>query len=537
MATSFVLVLDDYHLITTPAIHQVLTFLLEHQPAQMHLVIATRKDPPLPLPRLRARDQLVELRQADLRFTSEETSAFLRRVTGAELSTEDVRALVGHTEGWIAGLQMAALSLRNRDDVSRLIAAFGGSHEYIVDYFAAEVLDQQPESIKNFLLQTSILDRLYGSLCDAVTGQANGQHTLEQLQQANLFVVSLSDDRCCYRYHHLFRDLLLKQLQQEQPDIVPELHRRASCWCEAHDLIDDAIDHALAAHDDDRLGQLLDRHAEDYFLRGEQVTLLRWITALPDDQRQARPALGILQAVMLSAVSNQREAERVLQEVDQVLANMDETAPRHRELLGQAAAAHALAATFQDNPQSTLFYARQALEYAPREAGWRSSVLLARSNAYFLVGNLAACLADLSEAIALATVQNNHLLVLFEMAKLAQTYWTHGQLTQAVQVCQTALQYIDQKALASSYEQQSCLHYLGRDPVRTKRSRPRRRVHPPRAGVEPSETRCPRSASGLPDHGSSAYRSTQSSGRRGSFFSRRIFLPRAITFPFNTSAR
>jgi len=265
ITSSFVLVLDDYHLITTPAIHQALTFLLEHQPAQMHVVIATRKDPPLPLPRLRARSELVELRQADLRFTPEETSIFLRRATTAELSADDVSILVSHTEGWIAGLQMAALSLRNRENVSRRIAAFGGSHEYIVDYFAAEVLEQQPEPIKNFLLQTSILDRLYGSLCDAVTGQTDGQRTLEQLQQANLFVVSLSDDRCCYRYHHLFRDLLLKQLEQEQSKIVPELHRRASEWCEAHDLIDDAVDHALVAHDEQRLGQLLDKYAEVFF--------------------------------------------------------------------------------------------------------------------------------------------------------------------------------------------------------------------------------------------------------------------------------
>jgi LuxR family transcriptional regulator, maltose regulon positive regulatory protein len=345
-------------------------------------------------------------------------------------------------------LQMAALSLRNRENVSRRIAAFGGSHEYIVDYFAAEVLEQQPEPIKNFLLQTSILDRLYGSLCDAVTGQTDGQRTLEQLQQANLFVVSLSDDRCCYRYHHLFRDLLLKQLEQEQSRIVPELHRRASAWCEAHDLIDDAVDHALVAHDEQRLGQLLDKYAEVFFSRGEHVTLLRWIAALPDDQRRARPALGILQAIMLSSIGKNLEAERALQEVDQALANLDEAVPQNRELLGQAAAAHALLATFQDNPQTTLVYARRALDLAPGQTGWRSSVLLARSNANFLIGDVAACLADLETALAIATARNNHLLVLFEMAKLAQTCWTHGELSRAVQVCQTALHYIDQHDLA-----------------------------------------------------------------------------------------
>jgi LuxR family maltose regulon positive regulatory protein len=446
----FVLVLDDYHLITAPAIQQALAFLLEHQPSQMHLVIATRKDPPLPLPRLRARGQMVELRQADLRFTPEETAAFLKRVTDTEFSAEDVSALVGRTEGWIAGLQMAALSIREREDVARLISTFGGSHEYIVDYFAAEVLAQQPEPIKNFLLQTSVLDRLCGSLCDAVTGQSNGQQTLEQLQRANLFVVPLDSEHAWYRYHHLFRDLLRKQLQQEQPGVVPELYQRASRWCEDHQLFDEAIEHALAAHDEQRLARLLDDHAEDFFLRGESVTLLRWIAALPDEQRRARPALGIIQAVMLSAVGNLREAERVLQEVDHALAPLEEAVPQNREILGEAAAAHALVATYQDDPQVTLRHARRALEYAPGDTSWRGSVLLARSNANFLIGDVPACLADLEAALLIATAQHNHLLALFEMAKLAQTSWTHGQLTRAVQVCQTALHYIDQNALAGS---------------------------------------------------------------------------------------
>jgi LuxR family transcriptional regulator, maltose regulon positive regulatory protein len=446
----FVLVLDDYQVITTPAIHQALAFLLEHQPSRLHIAIATRKDPPLPLPRLRARGQLTELRQADLRFTVEETAAFLRRGMGMELSTEDVASLVSRTEGWIAGLQMAALSIRDREDVSRLISAFGGSHEYIMDYFAAEVLAQQSELLRTFLQQTSILDRLCGSLCDAVTRQASGQHTLEQLQQANLFVVPLDSEHGWYRYHHLFRDLLRKQLQQEQPEILPELHRRASVWCEEHGLIHDAIDHALSAPDEHRVGRLLGDHAEAFFLRGEHVTLMRWIAALSDEQRQMRPALGILQAVMLSAAGKNREAELALQEVDQALANLDEHIPQNRQLLGQAAAAHALVATLQDNPQIILFYTRRALDFAPGETGWHSSVLLARSNAYFLMGDVAASIADLSEAIEIATARNSHMLVLVEMAKLAQTHWMQGHLNQAGQVCQAGLRYIDHGGLARS---------------------------------------------------------------------------------------
>ncbi|NTU64580.1 MAG: hypothetical protein HGB05_14570 [Chloroflexi bacterium] len=213
-------------------------------------------------------------------------------------------------------------------------------------------------------------------------------------------------------------------------------------------MIDEAVDHAIAIRDDQRLGRLLEKHAEEYFSRGESLTLLRWIAALPDEQRRARPALGILQAIMLSAVGQPREAERALQEVDQVLANLDETPPHNREILGQAAAAHALVATYQDNPAITLFHARRALEFAPGDTSWRSSVLLARSNALFLTGDVAACLADLETALAIATAQHDHMLALFEMAKLAQSSWTHGELTRAVQVCQTALRYIDQYDLA-----------------------------------------------------------------------------------------
>ncbi len=446
----FVLVLDDYHWITSAKIHTALTFLLDHQPSQMHLVIATRKDPPLPLPRLRARGQLTELRQADLRFTIEETAAFLRRGMGIELSNEDVASLTSRTEGWIAGLQMAALSIRNRENVSRLIATFGGSHEYIVDYFAAEVLAQQPESIKTFLLQTSILDRLCGPLCDAVTGQARGQQTLEQLQQANLFVVPLDSERYWYRYHHLFSDLLRKQLPHEQPEILPELHRRASRWCEEHGLISEAIDHALSAHDEQRTSGLLDDHAEAFFLRGEHVTLLQWIAALPDDQRKMRPALGIFQAIMLSASGRNQEAELILQEVDQTLSNSADRTTWDRRLIGQAAAAHALIASLQDGPQTILFHARRALDLSPDEAAWRSSVLLARGNAYFLLGDLAACIQDLSEAIDRAKSLNIPILVLTAMPKLAQTFWVQARLNQAAQICQAGLQYIDQKGLARS---------------------------------------------------------------------------------------
>jgi ATP/maltotriose-dependent transcriptional regulator MalT len=282
IAKPFVLVLDDYHVIATPEIHQALAFLLEHRPPQLHVAIATRKDPPLPLPRLRARGQLTELRQADLRFTAEETAAFLRRGMSLELSTEDVASLVSRTEGWIAGLQMAALSIQDRVDVSRLIATFSGSHEYIVDYFAAEVLDQQPEPSRTFLLQTSILDRLCGSLCDAVTGQTEGQQILERLHEANLFVFALDSERCWYRYHHLLSDLLRAKLHREYAVLeIQNLHHLANQWYEQHDQINEAVQHALLAEDFDRVAVLIKRSADVMIQRSELTTLLRWLDLTP----------------------------------------------------------------------------------------------------------------------------------------------------------------------------------------------------------------------------------------------------------------
>src|SRR5215204_4152512 len=225
-----VLVLDDYHLIDATAVDDALTFLLEHLPPRMHLVIATREDPNLPLARLRARGQLGELRAADLRFTPSEAAEFLEGVMGLSLSAEDIAALEDRTEGWIAGLQLAALSMRGREDVAGFIRAFAGDNRYVVDYLVEEVLQRQPERIRNFLLQTSILDRLSGHLCDAITDQEDAGVVLEALERGNFFVVPLDDRRQWYRYHHLFSEVLRAHLMAEQPDQVSILHQRASEW-------------------------------------------------------------------------------------------------------------------------------------------------------------------------------------------------------------------------------------------------------------------------------------------------------------------
>jgi LuxR family transcriptional regulator, maltose regulon positive regulatory protein len=253
-----ILVLDDYHVIDSTAADGTLAFLLEHLPPNMHLVIAIREDPRLPIPRLRARNQLTEVRAADLRFTPDEASAFLNEVMRLDLSAEDVAALEERTEGWIAGLQLAALSMRGREDVPGFIRAFAGDNRFVLDYLVEEVLQRQPERVRSFLLQTSILDRLCGPLCDAVTEQEGGRGMLEALERGNLFIVGLDDKRHWYRYHHLFAEVLSAHLMQELRDQVPTLHRRASEWHEHNGSAADAIRHALAAEDFERAANLVE---------------------------------------------------------------------------------------------------------------------------------------------------------------------------------------------------------------------------------------------------------------------------------------
>ena len=244
MASDIVLVLDDFHVIDARDVQDGMAFLLDHLPPQLHVVIARRTDPALPLSRLRARGELVEIRAADLRFTAEEAAAYLKGMMGLQLTAQDVTALEGRTEGWIAALQLAALSMQGQEDVAGFIAGFAGDDRFVVDYLVEEVLQRQSDSVQSFLLQTSILGRLSGPLCDAVTGQDGGKHMLEALDRSNLFLVPLDDRRRWYRYHHLFADVLHARLLDAQPDEVPDLHRRASRWYEQNGELAVAIDHA-----------------------------------------------------------------------------------------------------------------------------------------------------------------------------------------------------------------------------------------------------------------------------------------------------
>ena len=296
----FILVLDDFHVIDSKPVGEALAFLLEHLPPQMHLVITTREDPHLPLARLRARGQLTELRAIDLRFAPTEAAEFLNAVMGLDLSAADVAALENRTEGWIAALQFAALALRGplsmqgQKDATGFIQSFTGSHHFVLDYLVEEVLQQQSETVQAFLLRTSILDRLFGPLCDAVLGSpsASGQQTLEYLERANLFIVPLDNERRWYRYHHLFADVLRVHLMAEQPDQVSALHRRASDWYEDNGSTDNAIRHALAAEDFARAADLVELVMPAMNRSRQFATLLGWLKALPDELVRVRPVLS-----------------------------------------------------------------------------------------------------------------------------------------------------------------------------------------------------------------------------------------------------
>ena len=288
-----VLVLDDYHLIDSTHVHEQVTFLLEHLPRRVQLVIGSRADPPLPLPRLRARGELIEMRAADLRFTTDEAASYLNDAMGLTLAAHDVAALEARTEGWIAALQLAALSLHGRDDTAAFIENFAGDDRFVVDYLAEEVLERQPQPIRDFLLRTSILSRLTGSLCDAVTGGNDGKATLEALDRANLFLVALDDRRAWYRYHHLFAEVLRARLADEGPDRIAGLHRRAGDWFDAEGDRAEAVRHALAAGDFPRAAELVELAIPSLRQTRQEATQRAWLDALPPDVFANRPVLSL----------------------------------------------------------------------------------------------------------------------------------------------------------------------------------------------------------------------------------------------------
>ncbi len=328
---SFILLFDDFQLIEVAPIRDALTFLLNHLPSNLHIVIASRSDPTLPLARMRSRGELTELRAADLRFASNEATAFLNDVMGLALSPDDIAALETRTEGWIAGLQMAALSMRDRSDIAGFIQAFAGSHRFIVDYLGEEVLQRQPDQVRRFLLGTAHLDRLSGPLCDAVTGRVDSTELLEALERDNLFIVPLDDRRQWYRYHHLFADVLRARSLREDADHVVTLHRLASEWHEAQDLQEEAVRHALAAADYDRAAGLIERALPAMRRSRQDATLLAWLAVMPDAFAEGRPVLSVYYAWSSLTSGDVDGAERRLDDAEFALATTGES---HHDSVG-----------------------------------------------------------------------------------------------------------------------------------------------------------------------------------------------------------
>lgn len=462
-----VLVLDDYHVIDSKPIDDALTFLIEHLPPQMRLVIATREDPDLALARLRAGDQLTELRVTDLRFDPSEAAEFLNQVMDLTLSTDDIAALETRTEGWIAGLQLAAISLQGQKDVSGFIKSFTGSHSFVMDYLVEEVLHRQPESVQTFLLRTSILDRLCGPLCDAVLldPTASGQETLEYLEQANLFIVPLDNERRWYRYHHLFSDLLRQRLNQSATTSsasspgnermsVNELHIRASEWYESSGLEIEAFHHATAAKDYERAERLIEGKGMPLHFRGAVAPVLNWLASLPTTVLDARPSLWTSYASVLLVTGQTTGAEPKLRAAEAALKDAEPN-EKNRDLIGRIAAIRATAATSQNQIETLIAESRRALEYLhPNNLAFRTSTACKLGYAYHLQGNRAAAKKAYTEVVSIGQASGNTIFTLLATMGLGGLQESENQLHQAAQTFQRVLQEMGDPPLPFASEAQ-----------------------------------------------------------------------------------
>jgi LuxR family transcriptional regulator, maltose regulon positive regulatory protein len=418
VVSSLVLVLDDYHLITNPACHQTLSFFLDHLPAPVHVVLATRVDPPLPLASMRAGQELAELRVAELQFTDEEAFALLNTSMGLQLATEDVERLAERTEGWAAGLYLAGLSLRGREDPSAFIATFHGDNRHVADYLAAEVLARQPSEITTFLLRTSVLRRLSGPLCDAMLEAEGSSLRLKELERSNLFLVPLDDHREWYRYHQLFAELLRLELASREPGLVPVLHRRAAAWHRFAGDVDEAIYHATAAGEFGEAGELIASHWLAYWRRGRRATVTRWLEGLPEEAIRADPPVAFVTAWIggFSGASKE-ECERWLTVVED--ASWKGRLPEGIRSLAFGAALTRAAVLFDDVGRAVRA-ARRALELAgPRPSPFWWMAQAALGHALYLSGRLAQARPPLEEVAARVSAAEQPYAVLTALAVLS----------------------------------------------------------------------------------------------------------------------
>jgi LuxR family maltose regulon positive regulatory protein len=441
--TELTLVLDDYHLIDSIPVDAALAFLVEHLPRQLHLVVATRQDPALPLARLRACGRLHEVRAADLRFTNEEAAGFLNEVMGLDLSAEEVEALEARTEGWIAGLQLAAVSVRGRDDAAAFIKSFTGSHRFVLDYLVQEVLSRQPQDVQGFLLATSVLDRMCGPLCEAVAGagEPSGQSTLEALDRGNLFLVALDSERRWYRYHHLFRDLLRKRASDALgPVRLAELHVRASQWFEAGGLDLEAFEQAAAGGDVGRAERLIEGRGLPLYLRGAIGPIIRWLSTLPKATLDARPSLYATYATVLLGSGRTTGIEEMLRAAEGAVGPepLDEAS---RDLLGRIASTRALLAVSHHDIETAIAQTRRSLDLlSPSNLPFRTGSLGLLAYAWQFKGERAASRGAYVEALGGARASRSTINEIMALLGLGRLQEQDNELSEAAETHRQALE-------------------------------------------------------------------------------------------------
>jgi LuxR family maltose regulon positive regulatory protein len=458
---NFIFVLDDYHIIDSKPVDDALTFLLEHLPPQMHLVITTREDPQFPLARLRVRDQLTELRAVDLRFTPAEAADFLNQMMGLNLSDEDVAALETRTEGWIAGLQLAALSMQGHQDVASFIKSFTGGHHFVLDYLVEEVLQQQPEDVQTFLLRTSILDRMCGPLCDAVLldSPASGQETLEYLERTNLFIVALDSERRWYRYHHLFGDLLRQRLGK--PKEFAEFHLRASQWHEENGDLGAAFHHAIAAGDFVRAAGLAEAAWQGMEESFQTAAWLGWVKNLPEEVIRVRPLLCTLLGQAFANAGEPEASELHLQDAERCLDGSDiANEAQLKHLPAMIALARAYNAQVQGDPATTVKYAKLALQIIPEDDFvWRAKAIITLEGTHWASGNLESAVRAIGDWMESMTQLGNHVFVVASAFGIADLLVGLGRLSEAERAYQDALQLAAQHGPEA--EHITAHHHLG----------------------------------------------------------------------------
>jgi len=436
LSSRIVLVLDDYHLIENQPVHNAVSFLLENLPLQMHLVITTREDPLLPLSRLRARGQLTELRATDLRFTIDETAEFLNQVMGLDLSTDDVAALETRTEGWIAGLQLAALSLRGQTDTSKLIQSFTGSNRLVLDYLIEEVLNQQSLELQNFLLQTSILDRLNGSLCDALTSQNNGQQVLETLDRANLFIVPLDNERRWYRYHHLFAELLKQRLNTTHPNIIKELHSKAVSWYAANGVLAKAIQHAFAGDDIEMAARLIEKGAFKALEQSDLKLILNWVDRLPEKVLKKHPWLFTYHSWALLLTGQVAVVSPRLKDTEWLVDSFSDDDAQKKEMMGYVAGLKAIQSLWQRDFKNGLVFANQAIENLPANNWIRGYCAIVLGSSYWGSGDLGAAKDAYKESYLVGKASGSMMLAVSGGCNLAHAIELEGHLQEALALFQ-----------------------------------------------------------------------------------------------------